>query len=879
MGIKVECSVLLCLTASLAAAQTVSLQVSSATARAGTIFPIYLTLNSSTGTPPAALQWDVIAPSGVTVTTEAAGAAAVAGGKTLSCSGVRCLAWGLNSNAIPDGTVAVLSVSLSSAASGSLSVQLANVFAASPGGSSVAIQGQAGAITVYASTPPSVVSVAPNSGSGASQAFSFAYSDPNGYAAIISSQILINNPMTVSGGCYLLYYRPSNAIYLANDAGTAWQNPLTLGQSGTLQNSQCAVNASGSSASGSGNSLTLNVMLSFQPAFYGTKNIYAEVYDGPGDSGWQQRGTWTVPSAGVPAAVSVTPSSGGGASQTFSFAYSDPGGYAAIVSSLILINNPMTTSGGCYLLYSRSSNSIYLTNDAGTAWQTPVTLGQSGTLQNSQCSANPLNSSASGSGNNLTLNLALTFQAAFGGTKNIYMEVSDGAGDSGWQQRGSWTVPASGPPATISVTPASGSGSSQTFSFVFSDPAGYSAIVSSQILINNPMTASGGCYLLYSRSTNSIYLTNDAGTAWQTPVTPGQSGTLQNSQCSVNPLSSTASGSGNNLTLNLAITFQTAFGGAKNTYMEVYDGAGDSGWQQRGSWTVPSAGAPAAVSVTPSSGSGASQTFTFAYSDPDGFAALVSSQILINNPMTASGGCYLLYSRSTNSIYLTNDAGTVWQNPVTLGQSGTLRNSQCSVNPLNSSASSSGNNLTLNLAITFQTAFGGAKNTYMEVSDGAGDSGWQQRGSWTVPASGPPATVSVTPASGSGSSQSFAFAFSDPAGYSAIVSAQLLLNNPMTTSGGCYLLYYRPNNAIYLTNDAGTAWQNPVTLGQTGTLQNSQCSVNPLNSSASGSGNNLTVNLTLTFKAGFSGTKSIYTEVYDGVSDSGWQQWGTWTVP
>ena len=107
------------------------------------------------------------------------------------------------------------------------------------------------------------------------------------------------------------------------------------------------------------------------------------------------------------------------------------------------------------------------------------------------------------------------------------------------------------------------------------------------MLFNNPMNFSGGCYLFYHRPTNAIYLTNDLGTAWQTPVTPGQSGTLQNSQCSVNPLSSSVSGSGNTLTINITITFKTGFSGTKFIYMEVYDGAGDSSWQQRGSWTTP----------------------------------------------------------------------------------------------------------------------------------------------------------------------------------------------------------------------------------------------------------------------------------------------------
>ncbi|HYW46134.1 MAG TPA: hypothetical protein VE959_24935 [Bryobacteraceae bacterium] len=291
--------------------------------------------------------------------------------------------------------------------------------------------------------------------------------------------------------------------------------------------------------------------------------------------------------ATTPSVVSVTPNSGTGtnSSQTFTFVYNSPKGYLAIVSMQILINKPQLAAGGCYLLYNRANNVIYLTNDAGTAWQTPVTLGQSGTLQNSQCTVNTASSSVSGSGNNLTLILSLTFKATFVGLKNIYSDVTDGS-DSNWQQVGSWTLPSAGTPTVGSVTPSTGTGSSQTFGFVFSDPNGYSAIASTQILVNNALVAVSGCYLLYNRASNALYLTNDGGTAWQTPVTLGQSGSLQNSQCSVDTVNSSASGNGNNLTLNLALTFKAGFSGTKNVYSEVYDGT-DSGWQQRGSWVTP----------------------------------------------------------------------------------------------------------------------------------------------------------------------------------------------------------------------------------------------------------------------------------------------------
>ncbi len=82
---------------------------------------------------------------------------------------------------------------------------------------------------------------------------------------------------------------------------------------------------------------------------------------------------------------------------------------------------------------------------------------------------------------------------------------------------------------------------------------------------------------------------NDAGTNWLGPMTPGAAGTLQNSQCSVDVGNSSASGSGNSLTLNLAMTFTSSFAGTQSTWMKADDNGGQtSGWQIPGSWLVPS---------------------------------------------------------------------------------------------------------------------------------------------------------------------------------------------------------------------------------------------------------------------------------------------------
>jgi len=448
--------------------------------------------------------------------------------------------------------------------------------------------GTVGILGCVGNQPPLVVSVTPSSGSGSSQTFSFLYSDPNGFADISWVTMLITPNMTNVNACQVYYSRPGNAAYLLNDAGSAWMGPVTLGTVGSLQNSQCILNVGGSSALGSGNNLTVNLALTFQAAFAGTKNIWSYAADSSGQvSGWQPVGTWTVLGPQPPTVVSVTPSSGSGSSQTFSFQYSDPNGFADISWVTMLITPNTTNVNACQVYYSRPANAAYLLNDAASAWMGPVTLGTVGSLGNNQCILNAGGSSALGSGNNLTVNLALTFQSAFAGTKNIRSYAADSSGQvSGWQSLGTWTVTTA--PAAVSVTPSSGSGSSQTFSFLYSDPNGFADISWVTMLITPNTTNVNACQVYYSRPGNAAYLLNDAGSAWMGPVTLGTVGSLGNNQCILNVGGSSALGSGNNLTVNLALTFQAAFTGTKNIWSYAADSSGQvSGWQPLGTWTVP----------------------------------------------------------------------------------------------------------------------------------------------------------------------------------------------------------------------------------------------------------------------------------------------------
>jgi hypothetical protein len=139
-----------------------------------------------------------------------------------------------------------------------------------------------------------------------------------------------------------------------------------------------------------------------------------------------------------------------------------------------------------------------------------------------------------------------------------------------------------------------------------------------------------------------------------------------------------------------------------------------------------------------------------------------------------------------------------------------------------------------------------------------------------------PTPVSVTPSSGSGLIHTFAFVFSDANGATDITTAQLDINATLTAARACYFYFSRQTGAIYLANDGG-AWQSPLTIGHAGTTKNSQCSLDTGSSSVSTSGTTLKLNLAVTFKSAFSGSKKIYMEVQNAAHDSGWVQKGSWT--
>lgn len=387
----------------------------------------------------------------------------------------------------------------------------------------------------------------------------------------------------------------------------------------------------------------------------------------------------------------------------------------------------------------------------------------------------------------------------------------------------------------------------------------------------------GSCTLDYDARTGLVRLQDDTGT-WG-PWTVFGNGTLSNSQCTLHLASSSATPNDTTLTVVVDLTFTPRFRGTKTIYMKAAsatDASANTVWVARGTWTVPAVQVEP-VSVTPDSGSGATQLFTLTYSDSYRVTTDLSvAQVRFAAANAAEGSCSVHYNAMTNAVRMQDDAGT-WGTWTPLG-SGTLGNSQCTIDLAQMSATTADTTLSLALRVAFSASFAGAKTIFMKASSSTGpSSGWQPRGTWTVT----PAHVEATAASpdtGSGVTQVFTLAYVDSEGVTSDLSvAQFRIATTITPEGGCTVHYNAMTGRVRLQKDTGDwgAWK---TFGS-GTIANSQCSLDLAQSSAAASGTTLTLILHGTFTPSFAGARTIFMRATSATgSTTGWLARGTWRV-
>jgi hypothetical protein len=187
-------------------------------------------------------------------------------------------------------------------------------------------------------------------------------------------------------------------------------------------------------------------------------------------------------------------------------------------------------------------------------------------------------------------------------------------------------------------------------------------------------------------------------------------------------------------TVNVDMSFRSGFIGLKTVYEFSGDTLGNgSGWQPVGTWN--DTGDPSAVeliSLTPNSGTGASQVFTAVVRDGDGAATIPFAQLAINGTLSGFNGCFIHYDRASNVFFLLNDAGTVFFGLVG-GSAGQVSNSQCTLKGTGSGDGiAAGTDLTITYNLEFSAGFSGTKKLFMQAVDNSGViEVWHQLGTWT----------------------------------------------------------------------------------------------------------------------------------------------------
>ncbi|MBX9602640.1 MAG: hypothetical protein K2X35_16670, partial [Bryobacteraceae bacterium] len=287
--------------------------------------------------------------------------------------------------------------------------------------------------------------------------------------------------------------------------------------------------------------------------------------------------------------------------------------------------------------------------------------------------------------------------------------------------------------APVSLTPVTGTAGRQVFNFRARHITAATNIQYAQFLFTKSgLNAANACYISHDPVGNVFYLLNDDMTQWF-GLLGGTAGTVGNSQCTIHGATSGSSRSGTDLVTNIDLSFRSGFAGVKNIYQFSADTQGNtSGWQGMGTWNdTGNPGAVELISLTPSSGAGASQAFTAVVRDGDGGSTIPFVQMVMNASLSGFNGCFIHYDRASNTFFLLNNAGTSWSGLVG-GSGGQVSNSQCTLRGTGSGGTVVGSDLTVTYNLELAPAFAGLKRIYLQAVDHTNViQPWRQMGTWS----------------------------------------------------------------------------------------------------------------------------------------------------
>lgn len=489
-------------------------------------------------------------------------------------------------------------------------------------------------------------------------------------------------------------------------------------------------------------SVTYAIPVVFKSSFAGVRVATLHVEDASGlfTLNAQQVSFTASMGSTVRPQVAVQPQDGSGTDQTFTVNFTGATAGSDLSKLYLIIATSVGAPQMCFVEFDRLANAVRV--HTGAAWSPPITPGVTATAYGSQCAVNGSQAGGVPSGNTLSVRIPVVFASGFTGSKRIFAFAENIVGETtNWVAQGTWRIPVPGQaalPDVVSLTPSSGTGMTRTFTAVFSHGTAGSELYLGYILflpVPNIVwyTAKGSCLIEYNRISHGIRLINDAGDNWLGPISGvpinAAAQPLSNSQCTVNVAGASASVGANDMTVNVPVTFKSAFSGILPTFLQTQDVHGKwTGMTQMGSWvaTQSSVSKPGPFVSTVSSfgGSGNVGTVIARFGHTAGTPNIGLVHILLNSTIVGGSPCHFVYSPAANTLNLINDDGTAmvadsWLAP---GSNGSLSNSRCStqtalafrrvISPTESQ---------LQLIISFNTqAYAGSRNAYLNVFDAAG---------------------------------------------------------------------------------------------------------------------------------------------------------------
>ncbi|MCE5323645.1 hypothetical protein LLG46_10070, partial [bacterium] len=429
--------------------------------------------------------------------------------------------------------------------------------------------------------------------------------------------------------------------------------------------------------------------------------------------------------------------------RTYICTYSDADGYANLKICRLLVNTAVSSNGGGYFLYNRSTNKFFMYKNDGSLVG-GITRGTAGIISSENASLDCRRTRVMLSGSTITIAWVVKFNVNMSGKKhNIYVRTEDAAGGvCGFACKGTVTI--NQLPTLSAITPSSGTTTPnvwRTYTCTYSDADGYANLRLCRLLINTSTSSNGAGYFLYNRSTNKFYMYRNDGSLIG-GIARGTTGTISTENALLDCGGTRVTFSANTITIVWKVKFNlTMSGKVQNIYARAEDAVGGvCGFVSKGTVTINQT--PTLGTITPTDDSTSPniwRTYTCRYSDADGYSNLKYCRLLINTSVSSNGGGYFLYNCNTQKFYVYKNDGSA-TGGITYGAAGIISSENASLNCGITKVTQSSGTITIVWKVKFGTTMSAkTHNIYVRAEDAVGGvCGFAKRGTVTVLAESKP---------------------------------------------------------------------------------------------------------------------------------------------